>query len=254
MKAKKSLGQHFLHNKQALLSIVNTVSPQKGETILEIGPGKGALTEELLATGAQVVAIEADEELYAYNLERFASYIENGQFVLFHGDFLETDLKKIGLSEHSFSVIANIPYYITGQIIRRLLSGPIQPKNITLLVQKEIAERAVAKDNKESLLSISIRAYGTPKMGKIVKAGAFNPPPKVDSAILTITDISRDFFNTFSEETFFELLRAHFGHKRKQLKGSGLFSEKTFATCDVNPTARPETLSIDDWKCLVSNR
>ncbi|MDP3989457.1 MAG: 16S rRNA (adenine(1518)-N(6)/adenine(1519)-N(6))-dimethyltransferase RsmA [bacterium] len=250
MQAKKSLGQHFLKDQHALCAIVVASKVLPDDVVLEIGPGRGALTQKILDTGAHVVAIEKDDELFMYLKTHFASYAESGQLVLIHGDILEISLEQLGLHAHGFVVVANIPYYITGHIIRLLLSGSIQPKALTLLVQKEIAQRIVVKDNKQSMLSISVSVFGTPRMAGIIRAGAFIPPPKVDSAILVVEDISRDFFDGIDQEKFFIFLKEHFMHKRKQLAGSGLIDQHAFQVCDVLPTARPEQLSKDSWRCL----
>jgi 16S rRNA (adenine1518-N6/adenine1519-N6)-dimethyltransferase len=128
---------------------------------------------------------------------------------------------------------------------------------MTLLVQKEVVERIVAKKGKESLLSVSVKVYGEPKYVKTVKAGSFSPAPKVDSAILLIDNISRNFFGDISEERFFEILHAGFAHKRKQLQGNlkAVFNEKILKEkmmfCGILESARAEDLSVNNWKCLV---
>jgi len=250
MKTKKSLGQHFLKDEHALERIIVAAQLQKGDVVLEIGPGRGALTKKILDIGASVVAIEKDNELILYLKEFFAEKIASGQLVLVCGDILETDLTQLGLVNGEFSVVANIPYYITGQIVRFLLAGRVNPKKAILLMQKEVAERIVAIDNKQSLLSISVAVFGVPKIAGIVRAGAFNPAPKVDSAIVVISNISRSFFDDIEQGAFFTFLKAHFMHKRKQLAHAGLITPVVFTACAVAPTARPEELNADNWRCL----
>lgn len=252
--AKKSLGQHFLTNTNIVSSLVDAGDVSERDTVLEIGPGKGILTAELLKTGALVIAVEKDRELIPVLEEKFKKEIAGKQLTLMLGDILDSAPMIPG----SYKIIANIPYYITGAIIRKFLTAEHQPSKMALLVQKEVAERIIARDKKESLLSVSIKAYGEPKYIKTVKAGSFTPPPKVDSAIVLIDGISRDFFRGISEDRFFEILHAGFAHKRKQLFGNmrAVFDEKlleeNMVRCGVPKNARAEDLSLQDWKCLSS--
>ena len=157
--AKKSLGQNFLRNKSVVKNIVSASNLKNNDIVLEIGPGKGILTEELLKNSEKVIAIEKDDGLYKFLKEKFWEEIENKKLNLLHGDILKEKLPKLG----KYKLISNIPYNITGEIIRKFLSGDNQPELITLLVQKEVAKRIVAADGKESILSISVKAYGKPK-------------------------------------------------------------------------------------------
>ena len=202
MQAKKSLGQHFLKSQKAIETMVKTSGAQTGDLVLEIGPGMGVLTEALLQAGASVVAVEKDDLLIPVLEEKFEKEIKSGQLKLIHDDILNFDVSKVpfGGSElprgtlDTYKLVANIPYYITGQIIRIFLEAENQPESMTLLVQKEVAERIVARDEKESLLSLSVKAYGTPKYVEKVPRGAFAPAPNVDSAIIHISNISKNNF------------------------------------------------------------
>lgn len=256
--AKKSLGQNFLRSKKVLSEIIlaGKISPE--DTVLEIGPGQGALTEKILETGAKLIAIEKDDRLIEFLNEKFSNEIKSGKFELIHGDVLDLDLNF--LADKSYKLIANIPYYITGQIFRKFLSGNIQPSKIVILVQKEIADRIISRDGKESLLSISVKCYGTPK--KIMKVGKenFSPSPKVDSAVLLVDNISKDFFKEISEESFFETIKAGFAHKRKvllaNLKGlsekSGIKNLKdVFFELKISEKARAENLTPENWAKLA---
>lgn len=253
---KKSLGQNFLTNTDIVASIADAGSLSPKETVLEIGPGRGILTEELLKRGVNVIAIEKDRELIPVLEEKFKKEIKNKQLTLIYGDILELPTTDYLQPTAHYKLIANIPYYITGQIIRKFLEEKNQPEKMVLLVQKEVAERIIAKDGKESLLSISVKVYGEPKFIKIVKAGAFNPAPKVDSAILLIDNISNDFFKDISPERFFEILHAGFAHKRKQLFGNlkSVFKEgelsKKMKSCEIKENERAETLKKENWSCL----
>lgn len=253
MYAKKSLGQNFLHSQGALNAIIVAGEVVSNDTILEIGPGKGALTKKLLDTGAKVIAIEKDRDLIPFLEEKFSVEIRAGQFDLREGDILELDAKKIfkGKKVKDYKLIANIPYYITGEIIRKFFEEATQPVRMVLLVQKEVAMRIVAKDNKESILSIACKVYGTPKYIQTVKRDAFNPAPNVDSAIIAFSNISKNVFknNNIKEKDFFEIVKTGFSHKRKKLGGNlkqinvPMNNQKLEQIKDL----RAENLSLDDW-------
>lgn len=263
MKPKKSLGQHFLTSEGAVKRIVNAADITEGEIVLEIGPGRGVLTTALLNAGARVIAVEKDEQLAADLQNTFKNAVEDGSLTVVVDDVLSLDPSQLyKLIPASYKLVSNIPYYITGAIIRQFLTTDYQPTKMVLLVQREVAERVVAKATKErakeSLLSISVKAYGEPHMAGVVKAGSFNPPPKVDSAILVVESISRDFFAGVEPEYFFELLHCGFQQKRKQLAGnlksqfSAELIEESFSVCHINKQARAEELSLENWKCLAT--
>ncbi len=218
--AKKSLGQHFLNSTHVLDQIIEAAHIQKGEVILEIGPGTGILTKRLLGTGSKVIAIEKDVRAEDVLRVKFEQELKSGQLTLIQGDvlndvtlnsFLNTDKAK------KYALIANIPYYITGAILEKFLEHEPRPDRMVLLVQKEVAERIVARDGKESILSISVKAFGTPKIIAKVPRGAFTPPPTVDSAILSIENINDTLFQQKNVviSRFFDIVRAGFAHKRK---------------------------------------
>jgi 16S rRNA (adenine1518-N6/adenine1519-N6)-dimethyltransferase len=251
------LGQHFLTRPEIAGWVADAVPLGADEVVLEIGPGEGILTAELLKRAGKVVAIEKDLVLVAKLRERFSDEIASNRLIL-----VEEDVRNFDPSAHyslqptTYSLIANIPYYITGAIMRQFLTAEHQPKNMVLLVQKEVAERVVAKDEKESLLSLSVKAYGAPRYVKTVKAGSFSPPPKVDSAILAIEHISRqNFENTAQEQRFFEILHAGFGSRRKilasQLRSLGIATED-LERCGIQKNARAEDLPLGRWLCLLT--
>lgn len=268
---KKHLGQHFLTSRSALLKIVSTGSIEKSDIIVEIGPGKGVLTEILLEKSDKVIAIEKDHELIKLLNEKFSTKIKSKKLTLIEGDILDSKLSFLESSTDEnlinkktdsnktakYKVIANIPYYITNAIIRLFLENSNQPTTMVLLVQKEVAERIIAKDKKESLLSISVKIYGEPTiMGKVL-AGSFNPPPKVDSAIIKIANISKRNFIEINESIFFKILKAGFAHKRKVLLGNlSLLYKKdkineVYSKLNIDKKIRAEDLSIDMWKKLT---
>lgn len=255
MFAKKSLGQHFLKSERALNKIVESGNIISTDTILEIGPGQGVLTEKLLATGAKIIAVEKDDELIKLLNQRFEKEIASSQLVLINNDVLgfnSSDLK-------TYKLIANIPYNITGAILEKFLSTDYQPQRIVLLIQKEVAERIVARDNKESILSISVKVFGVPKYVEKVLAGSFVPMPRVDSAIITIENISKDFFTSFPENNFFKMLNAGFKSKRKKLSSnlSVIFDKKdvtsAFSKLNLDENIRAEDVGTETWKKLAEN-
>lgn len=248
--AKKSLGQNWLTNEAIAQLIVNTAELKASETVLEIGPGQGFLTKFLLETGAKVIAVEKDDRAISLLQEKFSPEISAGNFTLLHGDVLE--LKALMNLPKKYKLVANIPYYLTGQILRNFLSNEKQPELMVLMLQDEVAKRIVASDEKESLLSISVKAYGTPKYIKKVKAGNFSPAPKVDSAVLLISAISKNNFVTHAEEEkFFELVKRGFASKRKMLRNHLGVSEEGMKQCKIEPTARAEELNLENWLCLA---
>lgn len=249
MLAKKSLGQNWLHSESAARAIVGAAEIKPGETVLEIGPGQGFLTKFLLGAGAKVLAIEKDDRAIPLLQTTFASEIPEGRLTLLHGDALETPTPT-----GKYKLIANIPYYITGQILRQFLGSENQPERMVLMVQDEVAKRIVARDGRESLLSISVKAYGEPEYIQKVKAGSFTPAPKVDSAILLIKNINKNNFTkqNISEEKFFALVKRGFGSKRKMLRNHLGLSEEEFAKCDILPTTRAEELHLEQWLSLAA--
>ena len=250
--AKKSLGQHFLTNSRIAQLIADAAHIVPGETVFEIGPGTGMLTRELLKKEARVVALEADDRAVAALRETFRKEINTSQLTLIHGDIRHTSLSELGLADHRFKVAANIPYYISGMLFERLLAGAIQPSLLVFLVQKEVAER-IARSEKESLLSLSVKVFGESRYIRTVTKGNFSPPPKVDSAILAVADISRDRLEGIDEACFFAFLKAGFAARRKQLLGNlALYSPKdvlqeVFTTLNIDERVRGEDLDIETW-------
>ncbi len=249
--AKKSLGQHFLMHSAIANRIVSVSSITQEDTVLEIGPGTGILTRELLTYAGTVIAVEADAELFAKLSMDFSEEISTGKLTLYHEDIRTFEMSKL---PKGYVLVANIPYYITGEILRQFLTAKQKPRSMTLLMQKEVVER-IARSKKESLLSLSVKVYGTPHYAFTVPRGAFMPAPNVDSAVLIIEDISNSAFSTESDEIFFfSLVRAGFAHKRKQLAGNLSALARTekvleaMSTLDVSPKARAEDVSLANWK------
>lgn len=246
--AKKHLGQNFLKSKKALHAMIEASKLSSEDVVVEVGPGKGVLTEALLEKAKKVIAYEKDSDLIPLLQEKFT---RKDNFSLFEQDILEFDPKNL----NTYKVIANIPYYITGAILEMFLSLQKQPSSMTLLVQKEVAERVIARDGKESILSLSVKAYGKPSFTMKVSKQYFSPAPKVDSAILHIADISKDFFSDFSEQEFFRVVKKSFQFKRKNifnnLKGSFSNTTSVLQQLSIAKTVRAEDLSLEQFALLV---
>lgn len=250
---KKFFGQNFLNNKNILNSLVDAADISKKDIVLEIGPGMGTLTELIAVRAKKVVAIEKDRELVQILKHKFTN---TRNIKIIEGDILRINLDKSGLTK-GYKIVANIPYYITGKFLRRFLGENNLaiglPSTMVLMVQKEVADRIVAKDGKESLLSLSVKAYGTPRVIRRVPKGAFVPPPKVDSAIIQIGDISDLWFhqNKIKSDIFFAVLRGAFQQKRKTLKKSLKNIDFTLEATEKFAKKRPEELSLGDWAQLL---
>ncbi len=256
MKPKKQFGQNFLTQPKIAQEIVDAGKLSKKDTVLEIGPGKGMLTEKILESGAKVIAVEKDNDLIAGLNEKFAKEIKNEQLKIVNEDIRNFKIEKLGVKK--YKLIANIPYYITGEILRNFLESKHQPETMVLMVQKEVAKRIVAKDSKESILSISVKIYGEPKIIRVVSAGSFFPKPNVDSAVLLIENISKKNFtkNKITEERFFEILKKGFKSARKQLNSNlkidPVLWKKTCSELSASEKVRAEDLSLENWKKLVT--
>jgi 16S rRNA (adenine1518-N6/adenine1519-N6)-dimethyltransferase len=265
MYTKKSLGQNFLMHARIAERIALVAKLAPDATVFEIGPGTGMLTRELLKRAGKVIAIEADHELFEKLQADLVREIAENRLELVLGDVRAFDISTL---PKGYALVANIPYYLTGEIFRMFLASTNQPSAMTLLVQKEVAERiarsgkpysAKATKGKESILSLSVKAYGTPRIEFSVPRGAFKPAPKVDSAVLTVRDISRKNFATRAqEELFFTLLHAGFAHKRKfvrkNLEEANLISEKALRVAEVPEGARAEDVTLGQWLTITSEK
>lgn len=254
LSAKKSLGQNFLKSKKAINQMVEAANVSKNDFVIEIGPGKGVLTRALLETGARVIAFELDKRMIDFLNIEFSSFVESGQLQILHKDILDIDIKEYVEGLDGYKLIANIPYYITNAIIRKFLESEFQPTDMVLLVQKEVAERIVVRNGKQSLLSLSIAVFGDAKYISKVDRKYFSPSPKVHSAIIHIFNISREKIREKErEELFFDIIHAAFAHKRKKcVKNLQKIAEKElwiniFSKLDINIDVRAEELNITMW-------
>ncbi len=254
---RKSLGQNFLVEPAGLMKVINATELNGSEEVLEIGAGLGSLTYLLVQSSARVTAVEIDRNMLEPLAEALKSY-PNVQIV--QGDILELDPSTL-VSRENYVVVANIPYYITSAIIRHLLEADLKPSRVILTIQKEVAQRIVARDGKMSLLSLSVFVFGEPEIAGTIPAGSFYPSPDVDSAVLRIRLHPEPLIPASQLDQFFKLAHAGFGQKRKTLRNSlsaGLSLpagevEARLLKADIDPTRRAETLSIAEWARLVTN-
>jgi len=256
-KPKKSLGQHWLRDVEALQAVSRAAAVSPTDTVVEIGPGLGTLTKILLTEAAQVIAVEFDAALAANlhaNLHLEAEPIDR-KLTVVQQDILSFDFTSVPAL---YKVVANIPYYLTSNLIRVLSESSNPPEAAALLMQKEVAERVCAKPGNMSILSVTAQFYWEVSLGRVVEADLFEPPPKVDSQILVMRYRSSPLFPGVNTKQFFRLVKAGFGQKRKTLQNSlsgGLAISKAEAkdlldTADIPPTARAQTLSLEDWHAL----
>jgi 16S rRNA (adenine1518-N6/adenine1519-N6)-dimethyltransferase len=264
-KAKKALGQNFLKSENILRKIVEAGEVDKNDIVLEIGPGKGALTEKLLekvypakAGRGYIVAVEKDNQLFEFLQEKFAEEIKNKKLILINEDILKLAPSAYSLKPNSYKIIANIPYNITGAILKKFLTDENQPSMMVLMVQHEVAKRICVHtgygQGRESILSISVKAYGEPKMIMKVDKRYFSPAPKVNSAVIKISNINRKIFaeNNIDEEKFWEIVKKGFAHKRKKLSGNlkNVISGDKLTSLGLQDK-RAENLTLKDWILLT---
>ena len=253
--AKKGLGQNFLSDPGVLQRIVRAAELPADAAVLEVGPGLGSLTRYLAAAARQVVAVELDRNLIPV-LEDVLGGCGNVSIV--QGDMLEIDPAAL-MGGDGYYVVANIPYYITSALIRHLLESSARPRRLVLTVQREVAERICALPGDLSLLALSVQVYGNPSVAARIPAGAFYPPPKVDSAVVRVDVLSEPRVPAARLEDFFKLTRAGFSQKRKTLRNSlsscmGMppaAAEELLRRAGIDPQRRAETLSIEEWAVLV---
>jgi len=264
LRPSKGLGQNFLTNESVLWRIVEASEIGPLDTVIEIGPGLGQLTEELVQRARQVVAIELDHKMVAILDDRLG---DCDHLTIIQGDILETALsdlvRQTGVETAdggTIRIVANLPYYIPSAAIRHVLESDLDLSLITLMVQHEVAQRIVAKPGKMSLLAVSVQVYGTPELVHRVPSGAFYPQPKVDSAVLTIRPHPQPLVDKMLLPTFFRAVQYGFQQKRKQIHNSlghglSLGREQTMAlllAAKIDPQRRPQTLTIPEWGRLAA--
>jgi len=250
-KPKKQLGQNFLADKKVLKKIIDKSEITEDDIVLEIGPGQGALTNELLKVARKVIAVEKDKRLFEYLKKKFEG-AKNLELV--NEDILEylkiLDIKDIGC----YKIIGNIPYYLTSHLIRKIFELENKPTEIILMVQKEVAERMVAKAGEMSLLAISVQLFSEPEILFDVSRNSFWPKPKVDSAVIRLK-VYKVIKYDIDEDEFFEIVKTGFSSKRKLLVNN--LSDKlkipkekiynVFKEIGLDKKGRAQDLSINEW-------
>jgi 16S rRNA (adenine1518-N6/adenine1519-N6)-dimethyltransferase len=251
LRPKKGLGQNFLSDPGVLQKVVRAGGVTSTDTILEIGPGLGSLTRYLAAAAREVVVVEIDHAMLGPLGEVLAPF-DNVRVV--HGDILALPPQE-WLPAGPYSVVANIPYYITSALIRMLLESSNPPERLALTVQKEVAERICSSPPRMSLLALSVQVYGEPQIAARIPAGAFFPPPKVDSAVVRLDRYADPLIGERYLDAFFQLARAGFQQKRKTLRNAlaaGLGWKKPdmaelLTAAGIDPDRRAQTLTLREW-------
>lgn len=249
--AKKSLGQHWLHDEASLMAMVETAEIDPDDTVLEIGPGLGTLTAKLVKRAKQVIAVEFDADL----ARKLPIRVPADNLEVVQQDILRFDLTTL---PPGYKVAANIPYYLTSNLLRVLCESSNPFSKAALLVQKEVAERVGAKPGDMSLLSVSVQFYCEAGLDALVPAKLFTPPPKVDSQILKLTYRQQPLFDDVDPKQFFRIVKAGFSQRRKTIlnalsAGLHLSREQTAAlleAADIASTTRAQNLTLEDWYAL----
>lgn len=239
---KKSLGQNFLKNKASINDLLDTLEVSEGDEVFEIGPGRGAVTEELIKRTNKVTLFEKDENLIDYLTLKFP------QAEILHTDFLEVDLPKITKGER-YKVVGSLPYNVSKKIIYILLTSQTPPEKMSFIIQKEVAKDYSVKPPKASLLSNFANLYSNVKLGKVIPAKYFYPVPKVDGQVITFSNISPKYT---SHRELWSVIRMGFSSPRKILAsnlkslGKDLILE-TIEQLGISKTARAGELTLENW-------
>jgi 16S rRNA (adenine1518-N6/adenine1519-N6)-dimethyltransferase len=269
LRLNTDLGQHFLTDEGVLRAIVEAAGIRPEDHVVEIGPGIGVLTVELLQKAKRVTAIELDQKMIPL-LEKFlrtnvstlrpssgqanermdpSAQLKAGTLTIVHGNALTTPMPR-----EPYIVVANIPYHITSPLLRHIfLESPVHPRSLTLLMQREVAQK-ICDDHDRGMLTILVGLFGTPRIVTCVPPGAFLPPPKVDSAVLHIACFEKPLTDTATIDEVFQLVKVGFSQKRKMLRNTigalhgGM--ERLSALC-IDEKRRPQTLTIEEWIALA---
>jgi 16S rRNA (adenine1518-N6/adenine1519-N6)-dimethyltransferase len=252
---KKSLGQNFLFDGNLINQIIDLAGITAGTTVLEIGAGPGNLTRALAIRAKRVVAIELDQRFMP--LLELAS-LKHPNLEVIHANILSVNLDEL-MRSAGYIVVANLPYYITSAVIRKLLETRLKPARLALTVQKEVASRICAQAGELSLLAVSVRVYGVPRLALSIPAGAFFPVPKVDSAVILIDTHPAPLLPTEHLKLFFRIVKAGFSQKRKMLRNTlsaGMRipipeCERLLKMAGIDPSRRAQTLEPAEWVTLT---
>ena len=250
----KSLGQHWLKDRDILAGIADDAELNEDDFVLEIGPGLGTLTSEIFRRAGRVLAVEFDAEL----ARKLPGQFPGKQLEVVNEDILQFDLSKLPAG---YKVVANVPYYITSKIVEKLMTAENKPSTVVILVQKEVAERVAAGPGDMSILAVSAQVYAKARLGIEAPKEYFTPPPKVDSQVVVLETRDEPLVKAADERLFFRVVKAGFSAKRKKLRSSisaGLAldrqaTDELLQAANVNPDDRAEDLSIDDWLRVMNH-
>lgn len=282
LQPRKGLGQNFLSDAFHLNKIIEAAQLTPADTVLEIGPGPGILTRLLAESAGQVIAVELDPNMVNLLKNEFGRL---PNLTIIEADILKVDVSSIittaanrqpsppsktenptnpinpinPTNSTTYKVVANLPYYITSAVMRHLLEAAPPPQQLVVTVQKEVAQRIVARPGNMSVLAVSVQFYGCPTLVHHIPAGAFYPPPKVDSAVVRVDTYPQPPIPVADADNFFRIVKAGFSQKRKQLKNSlagGLQKSAedvvtALAQANIAPTRRAQTLSLEEWGRLA---
>lgn len=258
-KHKKSLGQNFLTNSSVIDHIVDASNISEDDVVIEIGPGQGILTEALAQKAQRVIAIELDDRLIPLLKKRF---LHNDYVTIIHGDVLHMNIAQLideqKIGDCGYKVVANIPYYITAPIIRLFLELSVSPKEIVLMVQKEVGKRLTATPGAMSVLAVSAQYYAYVKYLFTVPRTDFDPVPAVDSAVIQLTMKNEKLKTSHDTKSFFRTVKIGFSAKRKTLVNNfanGYHKDKKdieeiLRVCNIDVRARAQELSLEQWHKL----
>ena len=252
---KKSLGQNYLSDPQVLQRIVTAARVTSSDDVLEIGPGLGSLTRYLAQAARHVTAVELDDSLIPVLREVLSPWQNVG---IVHADILKISPEEL-MNQPGYLVVANIPYYITSAVFRHLLTSNCKPKRMVLTVQQEVAQRICAGPGDMSLLALSVQVFGKASLEQKIPAGAFYPPPKVDSMVVKVELYDEPAIPNDRLDTFFQLIKAGFSQKRKKLRNSlaaglriaPIAADELLQNAGIDPQRRAETLCLDEWRSLT---
>jgi 16S rRNA (adenine1518-N6/adenine1519-N6)-dimethyltransferase len=249
IRPRKSYGQNFIVDRQALDKIMLAADLSGNETVVEVGAGLGALTRRLSKQAEHVVAMELDQRLLPV-LEAVLAGIDNVELIA--GDILTVEIE----TPTDYQIVANIPYTITSALMRHYLEAEKRPGRMVLTVQSEVAERATAGPGQMSLLALSVQIYGDPEIRGSIPASAFYPRPEVNSSILRIDIHDSPLMEAQWIAPVFRLARSGFSQRRKQLKNSlgpilGMAASDTLVAAGIDPSARAQELSVEEWEALA---
>jgi 16S rRNA (adenine1518-N6/adenine1519-N6)-dimethyltransferase len=254
LRSKKSLGQHWLKDEASLEEIIKSAGITKDDTVLEVGPGLGTMTKHLVKKARKVIAIEVDEVL----AQRLSSEIITNNLIIRNQDILRFDLGEL---PPNYKVAANIPYYLTGSLLRLFTDSNNPPLQMALLVQKEVAERLAAKPGEMSIIAVAVQLEYEVKLGKVIEAELFTPVPKVDSQIVRFKKREKPLFHGLDKKAYMQVVKAGFSSPRKKLRSSlsaGLAinkgqADELLSRSKIKGNLRAQNLTLGDWHKLYES-